>query len=171
MARCDSYAPGNCTIGACRLADWVPDYLGDGGDWAANWQARGGALTQQPTAGAIVSYCRGDGYSVWGHVAYVEQVYDDGTFLVKEMNYLAFDTYDERRSNDGDVCGFLLGPGVTPGQRLVPARGGPPAASSFNLPGEIVNAWEGVRWWSNDGHNLEWTRISGTWSDIDRWGV
>ncbi len=162
MARCDSYAFGNCTAEACREAPWIPEGLGDGGDWAANWQAQGGAVTLAPTVGSVVSYCRGDGYSLYGHVAYVEEVYSDGSFLVREMNYVAFDTVDERRSTQGDVCGFLLGPGMQPGQRVPPGRGAPGGGPPLTIPGELQAAWEGVRWWSSQGHDYEWGRQGGT---------
>lgn len=167
MARCDSYAFGNCTRGACEQADFIPEGLGDGGDWAADYAAQGGVVTMIPTAGSVVSYCRGDGYSEFGHCAYVLEVYPDGTFLVKERNYVAFNVDDERRSSGVDVCGFLLAPGMTPGQTHIPGRGAPGPASLAAFPAELVNAWETARWWTDAGHNLEWTRVSGTWQAID----
>ena len=169
MARCDSYAFGNCTRGACEFAGFIPEGLGDGGDWAADYLAQGGQVTMIPTAGAVVSYCRGDGYSQYGHCAYVEEVYDDGTFLVKERNYLAFNTDDERRSTTGDVCGFLLAPGAVPGTRKRPGQGAPAGPGSLTLPAEVVNAWEAVRWWSSQGHDYEWGRQTGT--DRARWSI
>lgn len=144
MARCDTYSYGNCTWGCCQAAGWVPEGLGDAGDWAANAAARGWAVTQTPTVGSVVSYCRGDGYSFWGHCGLVLQVGSDGRFLVHEMNYSEFAVYDDRWSTLGDVCGFILAPGTSPGQ-----PGGPPAPSPTGvppqIPGALMLAWENVR--------------------------
>lgn len=130
MARCDSYDFGECTAGACAAASWIPDGLGNGGEWSANAPAHGIMVTDVPTVGAVVSYCPGDGYSPFGHCALVTQVYPDGTFQVYEMNYVAFDQYDSRRSTINDVCGFLLPPGVQAGAGG--GAGGPAASPDLN---------------------------------------
>lgn len=145
MARCDTYSFGNCTRGACDDNSWVPDGLGDGGDWARDAAARGFVVTMIPTVGAVVCYCRGDGYSPYGHVGTVVQVAGPDSFQVREMNYAAFDQFDLRWSNTFDVCGFILPPGVQPGQ----PGGGQGAGSgglSPGIPQEIRQAWEAVRW-------------------------
>jgi len=160
MARCDTYAPGNCTWGACELAPWIPEGLHDAGDWAANAAARGYVVTDIATPGSVVSYCRGDGYSEFGHCAYVEVVYPDGTFLVKEMNFVAFDTYDERVSNMGDVCGFILEPGTSPGQG---APGQPaPDQSTVWAP---MHEFDTVRWYLSTGVNIQLGHLA----DLTRW--
>jgi hypothetical protein len=162
MARCESYSPGQCTAGACGLAGWIPEGLGDGGDWAADYQAQGGQVTMVPTAGAVVCYCRGGGYSEFGHVGLVLETYRDGTFLVREENFLGAFVFDDRRSGPGDVCGFLLAPGMAPGARG-PGRGqGGPPGSGLQLPGQVVSAWEAVRWWSQQGYANEQGRQAGT---------
>lgn len=155
MARCDSYTPENCTAGACQLAPWIPDYLGDGGDWAASWAARGGQVTMVPTALSVVCYCRGGGYSDFGHVALVEVVYPDGTFLVREENFLGLGDWDERRSTMGDVCGFLLAPGMRPGQPPPTGSGQGSGGASLQLPAQVSQAWENVRWWTDAGSSWE----------------
>lgn len=146
MSRCDTYAFGNCTRGACELAPWIPEGLGDGGDWARDYLLRGGQVTQVPTPGSVVCYCRGDGYSVFGHVGYVLQVYPGGSFLVREMNFAAFNAYDDRVSSLGDVCGFLLAPGAQPGLGSAQAGGGPGGGLD-----DAQQAWADLAGWWNTG--------------------
>lgn len=140
MARCGSYAFGNCTYGVCQDDSWVPEDLGDGGDWAEHAAARGYQITMVPTIGAVCSYCRGNGYSQYGHVATVIDIGANGTFLVREMNFVAFDQYDDRWSSMGDVCGFILPPGVSAGQG-VGGQGGPPAPGVPGVPWQAHTAW------------------------------
>lgn len=160
MARCDTYAFGNCTWGVCELAPWVPEGLGDGGDWAANAPSHGLQVTEVPTFGSVVCYCRGNGYSDFGHVGYVEAIYRDGTFLVKEMNYIAFDGYDERVSNMSDVCGFILQPGTAPGQGA-----GPPSQPALSNAWAVAHEWDKVRWFLSFGSNIAQVH----YADLTRW--
>lgn len=145
MARCDSYAAGNCTWGACSENGWIPEGLGDGGDWAQNAAARGFDVTGEPTVGSVVSYCRGDGYSQWGHCASVVDVGQGGSFEVHEMNYVGFGEWDYRWSGMGDVCGFILAPGMQPG-----GGGGGRGGGIPGLPGQLHQAWQDVRNYSHD---------------------
>lgn len=150
MARCDSYTFGNCTAGACALAPWIPDWLGDGGDWAGSWRRLGGQVIYQPQPGTVVSYCRGDGYSQFGHCGYVEQVASTGLFLVREMNYVEFDAYDERWSNMQDVCGFLVPPGGLTGSGS--SQGGPSGAGGLD---DVRAAWDQLAgWWNQDSDSM-----------------
>ena len=112
---CESYYFGECTRGACEYAYWVPEGLGNAGDWAGNAAARGFAVTMTPTVGAVVVYGAGNGYSSFGHCGVVLDVGAGQQFLVHEMNYVAWDQYDDRWSNLYDVVGFILPPGVSPG--------------------------------------------------------
>lgn len=150
MARCDSYITGECTDGACRATNWVPDYLGNAGDWARNAPAHGLQVTLQATVGAIVVYAAGDGYSSYGHCGLVETIGADGTFLVKEMNYVLWDDYDERWSSMDDVAGFILPPGVPPG-------GGPPGPGGAGSGPEsnVDLAWgRFAQFWNHDLPNF-----------------
>lgn len=115
MARCDSYVDGQCTRGACLLADWVPDGWGNAIDWLGHAQAQGFGWGETPTVGAIVVYFGGALYSQLGHLALVEAVLPFSTFLVKEMNFTAPFVYDERISDLTEVAGFILPPGVRSG--------------------------------------------------------
>jgi len=161
MARCDSYYFGQCTYGACIDAGWIPDDLGNGGDWARNAPALGLQVTDIPTISAAVSYCPGDGYSEFGHCGIVTQVYPDGSFQVYEMNYVGFDVYDSRHSSAFDVCGFILPPGVQPGKGPGQGGGSQGGGSSSGIPGPFNDVWTGLAWWVNtgdvEGFNAIWT--------------
>lgn len=123
MSRCDSYFAGECTLGACQLASWVGDWWGNAAQWAGAAAGAGLQLTMVPTVGAVVVYGAGSGYSQYGHVGLVVDTYADGTFLVREMNYVGWNTWDDRRSNMWDVAAFILPPGVGPGQGAPPVQG------------------------------------------------
>lgn len=149
MARCDSYTDGNCTKGACQLAPWIPDWLGDGGDWAAHWEQLGGLVAESPVPGSVVCYARGDGYSQFGHVAYVLSVAPDGTFLVREENFVGLGQFDDRQSNMWDVAGFLLPP---PGfQGSGAGLTGPSGGGGAD---DVRQAWADLQQWLNGG--MEW---------------
>lgn len=142
MARCDSYYYGECTYGACIDAGWIPDGLGNGGDWAANAGRFGLQVTDIPTVGAAVCYAAGDGYSSFGHCGIVRAVGVNGQFLVHEMNFVAFAQYDDRWSNTFDVAGFVLPPGVSPGSSPAQGRGGPgPVADMYTTWSTFVGDW------------------------------
>lgn len=141
MARCDSYYPGQCTAGACQLNGWVEDGWGNGGQWADSARAAGFDVTSTPTVGAVVCYCSGDGYSEFGHVATVTAVYADGTFEVREENYIGPYVWDNRDSQDYDVCGFILPPGVAAGSTSLVTQGqgaGTPTGAGANA---VSGAW------------------------------
>lgn len=58
--------------------------MGNGMDWVGTAARLGGETGMTPKAGAIISFNFGD---PWGHVALVEKVYPDGSFLISETNY------------------------------------------------------------------------------------
>lgn len=148
MPDCSSYDPGQCTWGACDATGWIPPGLGNGGQWAGNYAARGGAVTMTPTAGSVVCYAGGDGYSVYGHVAVVTSVVSGSQFWVHEMNYVGPYVWDDRLSNMYDVAGFLLPPGGSPGTPPSGGQGAGPAPGQSG-PGQdsVVNAWSHFLWW------------------------
>lgn len=102
----DSYPWGQCTYWVA-LHFPVPPYLGNAADWWPNAAAKGLPETQTPTAGSVVVYGSGGGYSSDGHVAYVIQVDSPTTFDVSEMNYVGVGIVDERTSTMEDVLGFI----------------------------------------------------------------
>jgi len=82
---------GQCTwyVASRRYVPWS----GDAWMWWANARAMGFPEGQVPEPGAIMVTWESFYY---GHVAYVEQVNLDGSFIVSEMNYRAWDVIDTR---------------------------------------------------------------------------
>lgn len=85
--------PGQCTwyvynrlayLGA-PIKHWR---MGNGGEWGYYGRLNGYSVTNTPKAGTAVSWQGGEaGISThYGHVAFVEKVYADGSILVSEMN-------------------------------------------------------------------------------------
>lgn len=154
MAHCDSYIFGECTYGACLLAPWIPEGLGDAGDWATDAVAAGLNVTNIPTVSSVVSYARGDGYSSFGHCGFVLDTYSDGSFLVREMNYVAWDQYDDRVSSTYDVAGFILAPGQQPGG-APGGRGGPPG----DTPNDLNYEWGVIQTYLNGGIDRQFSYL------------
>ncbi|MCI5140497.1 MAG: CHAP domain-containing protein [Candidatus Electrothrix sp. ATG1] len=78
------YSHGNCTWWAAyKRPDLKAFSLGDAGSWYNNSLPHGYHVGNKPAVGAVAVF-NNDGY---GHVAYVENVYDDGSFQVTEMDY------------------------------------------------------------------------------------
>lgn len=98
--------------------------LGNGTDWRAGWEARGWQVTTTPTAGSVAWYpAYSGGTDAYGHVAWVDEVRDDGTFLISEYNNTALappgHKYASRQPMTADSAGapaaFLVPP---PADRL-----------------------------------------------------
>jgi CHAP domain len=120
-SRCSSYDAGECTRGVCDISSWVLDGWGNAKDWLAKAAAAGFQTTMIPTINSVVVYGAGNGYSPLGHVATVDRMFNrEDVFGVREMNYTAWNAYDERNSTLQDVIGFILPPGYTPGAGLGP---------------------------------------------------
>lgn len=87
------YVAGQCTWYAynrrAQMGIGTPSYLGNGGEWYINAPRYGLRVDHNPQVGAALSFIPGqdgaDGF--YGHVAVVEAVYSDGTFLISEMNW------------------------------------------------------------------------------------
>lgn len=102
------YSAANFPVGWCtyyvatkRHVTWS----GDAGYWYANAAAQGYPEGPTPKVGAIMVT-----WESWaGHVAYVEAVNPDGSWVVSEMNWLAFDVIDERTIKPGQLGGKLEG--------------------------------------------------------------
>lgn len=91
------YPIGQCTwyaynrlveLGSITDLSGAYGYLGNGQDWVRNLVARGWRSSTIPKKGAVVSVQGGFGgtYPQYGHVAIVEAVNPDGTFLISECN-------------------------------------------------------------------------------------
>jgi surface antigen/LysM repeat protein len=78
----DLYPFGQCTwyVNTKRPAPWG----GNAWQWYGRARAWGRPVGSQPRVGAIMVTWESP---YWGHVAYVERVYPDGSWLVSEMNY------------------------------------------------------------------------------------
>jgi peptidoglycan DL-endopeptidase LytE len=95
---------GQCTwyVASRRYVPWT----GDAWMWWANARAMGFPEGQVPEPGAILVTWEG----FYGHVAYVEQVNLDGSFVVSEMNYQAWNVIDTRlikSTKSLPVLGFI----------------------------------------------------------------
>lgn len=85
------YPAGQCTwytynrlmeVGIINAGDGY-GYLGNGQDWVNSLTARGWKRLDRAVEGAVVSMTYGE----YGHVAFVEYVNPDGSFLISECNY------------------------------------------------------------------------------------
>ena len=87
----NGYDYGYCTwyVANKRAGDGkpIPSNLGHASTWKIRAQAAGYSIGSVPVAGAIAWKVPHDYY---GHVAYVESVNDDGTFVISEMNVVGW---------------------------------------------------------------------------------
>jgi len=99
----NKFPVGWCTyyVATKRNVTWN----GDAGYWYQNASYMGYAVGPTPKVGAIMVT-----WESWaGHVAYVEAVNSDGSWLVSEMNWVAFDVIDERTIKPGQLGSRLVG--------------------------------------------------------------
>ncbi|EPE2440974.1 CHAP domain-containing protein, partial [Enterococcus faecalis] len=88
----NSYAWGNCTQYVynriTQLGKHIDLTMGNGKDWSVTGQARGYEVSRTPQAGTAVSFPTGvlGADPVYGHVAFVEKVNQDGSIYISEMN-------------------------------------------------------------------------------------
>ena len=99
------FAYGYCTwyVASRRPVPWT----GDAWAWFGGAQAMGFPTGQSPQPGAIMVT-----WESWvGHVAYVEQVNADGSWVVSEMNYKGWGIISTRTIRPGSVplIGFIYG--------------------------------------------------------------
>jgi LysM repeat protein len=97
------FPAGWCTwyVATKRNVTW----RGDAGFWYQNASAAGYPVGPTPKVGAIMVTWE----SYLGHVAYVESVNADGSWVVTEMNYVAFDVISTRTIKPGQLGGRLVG--------------------------------------------------------------
>ena len=99
----NKFPVGWCTyyVATKRNVTWT----GDAGFWYQNAAYQGYAVGPTPKPGAIMVT-----WESWaGHVAYVESVNADGSWVVTEMNWVAFDVIDERTIRPGQLGSKLVG--------------------------------------------------------------
>jgi LysM repeat protein len=97
------FSQGWCTwyVATKRNVTW----RGDAGYWYANASAAGYPVGPTPKVGSIMVTWE----SYLGHVAYVESVNADGSWVVTEMNYVQFNVINERTIKPGQLGGRLVG--------------------------------------------------------------
>jgi surface antigen len=83
--RDDAFPWGQCTWYVASLRDVT--WGGDAWEWLDGARAAGMSTGMSPRPGAIVVWGRGNGYSGYGHVAYVVSVQGPSQFTVDEANY------------------------------------------------------------------------------------
>ncbi|MEG3265884.1 phage tail tip lysozyme [Streptococcus suis] len=114
------YAYGQCTWGVAarinqlglklrgRNGEKIPitSVMGNGQDWVGSASALGGETGSMPQAGAIISFAGGShGTPIpYGHVAFVEKVYPDGSFLISETNVNGNPNYIFRKISGVDAA-------------------------------------------------------------------
>ena len=97
------FPAGWCTwyVATKRNVTW----RGDAGYWYYNASAQGYPVGPTPKVGSIMVT-----WESWaGHVAYVESVNPDGSWVVSEMNWIAFNVINERTIKPGQLGGKLVG--------------------------------------------------------------
>ena len=102
------YVNNRFPVGWCTyyVATWRNvTWTGDAGWWYQNAAAQGYAVGPTPQPKAIMVT-----WESWaGHVAYVESVNPDGSWVVTEMNWLGFDVIDQRVIKPGQLGSRLVG--------------------------------------------------------------
>ncbi|OTN83869.1 hypothetical protein A5819_003688 [Enterococcus sp. 7E2_DIV0204] len=89
----NAYALGNCTWYVynrmAQLGKSIHPTMGNANQWVLNYtKTPGASLVSTPSRGDAVIFTNGvaGSSSVYGHVAFVEYVNSDGTFVISEMN-------------------------------------------------------------------------------------
>ncbi len=81
------YPPGKATYWAWQNRTDLPANLGEAKDWDDNAQAQGWPVSRYPRRGDVAVFEPGvQGASLTGHVAVVEQVFENGAYLVSQMD-------------------------------------------------------------------------------------
>lgn len=83
--------------------DWSNLASGSADSWTDAWYSHGWPVSSTPIAGAVAV----TGYQ---HVAYVKEVYGDGSVLVEEYNYGNYHAYGQRVISAGSAT-YLYPPG------------------------------------------------------------
>ncbi|MEO6458767.1 MAG: CHAP domain-containing protein, partial [Chloroflexia bacterium] len=81
------YPPGKATYWAWQNRTDLPANLGEAKDWDDNAQAQGWPVSRYPRRGDVAVFEPGvQGASLNGHVAVVEQVFENGTYIASQMD-------------------------------------------------------------------------------------
>ncbi len=112
----DRFAYGYCTWYVASR--WPVTWTGNAWEWYGAARSQGYPTGQAPEPGSIMVT-----WESWvGHVAYVEQVNADGSYVVSEMNYKGWGIIDTRTIRPGGVplLGFIYPKYPAPRHRLRP---------------------------------------------------
>jgi surface antigen len=102
----DYFPWGQCTWYVASLRDVT--WNGNAWEWAATARAAGRPEGMRPRVGSIVVFGAGNGYSGFGHVAYVVSVQSSHSFTVDEGNFLGLGVVDQRHIGSlNDVEAFI----------------------------------------------------------------
>lgn len=97
------YAPGNCTLYvASRLQ--IPNNWGNANNWANAARVAGFTISGTPKDG-VIAQTGGDSWA--GHVAVVESVNPDGSFVISEMNAQGYGVIDSRTTTTAEFPNFI----------------------------------------------------------------
>jgi peptidoglycan DL-endopeptidase CwlO len=91
----DWFPWGQCTWYAASLRNVT--WNGDAWAWAWTAAAAGRPTGMRPRVGALVVFGPGNGYSGFGHVAYVVAVQSRTSFTIDEGNFLGLGVIDQRQ--------------------------------------------------------------------------
>jgi surface antigen len=114
----DAYAFGNCTYYVAERFPKIYPYLGNAAGWIGTAQQQGYPILLTPAPDTVAVYGASP-TSPLGHVAVVDSVNADGSFVVSEMNnpYTpggGYDHVDTRVDpNTSGIVGFVVPPGST----------------------------------------------------------
>ncbi len=104
--RIDDYPWGQCTWYVASLRDVY--WSGNAWEWAYTARAAGRPEGMRPRVGSMVVFGPGNGYSEFGHVAYVVGVQGSTSFTVDEANMLGLGVVDQRHITSlHDVEAFI----------------------------------------------------------------
>lgn len=96
VSKLDTYDFGYCTFWAAErrieTGKPIPNDWGNANTWAIRAQAVGYLVDNTPSVGAVMQTTAG----ALGHVAFVEGVKADGSWIISEMNAPKWDFVDER---------------------------------------------------------------------------
>lgn len=136
----NAYWPGNCTWYVASRFPNIAMHLGNAINWIPNARKQGYRILAKPAPDTVVVY--GTKYSPMGHVAVVDRVNSDGTFVVSEMNYVGLNVTSQRTSTMNGVLGFIVPPGstyknpsATLAAKITGASSGGCVTSSITIPG------------------------------------
>jgi surface antigen len=112
----------------------IPDYWWNAWRWLSNAQRVGIPTGSTPVPGAVAVFPRGYGGSAVGHVAYVEHVNADGTYVVSERNWNFNPNVTQRLVHPYPGVGFVYGGPAGSGPLPLPSPVTPPPTPPTTTP-------------------------------------